>query len=116
MYCMLQVELGQPMPAEDVTDGGREAIELKQSFRGNHNYFISYLVRQGGSLIQYCTSNKSLRIYFLHDYPVESSIVDSNTFNFDPVLKFSPICVRNPDPRLFTHLHFQFWKNVKNIF
>jgi hypothetical protein len=34
------------MPAEDVTDGGREAIELKQSFRGNHNYFTSYLVRQ----------------------------------------------------------------------
>jgi hypothetical protein len=31
-----------------VTDGGREAIELKQSFRGNHNYFISYLVRNMG--------------------------------------------------------------------
>ena len=39
----------QLMPAEDVTDGGREAMELKQSFRGNQNYFISYLVRKGSS-------------------------------------------------------------------
>jgi hypothetical protein len=43
----IQGELGLPMPTEDVTDGGREAIELKQSFRGNHNYFISYLIREG---------------------------------------------------------------------
>eukprot|EP00092_Neocalanus_flemingeri_P024779 GFUD01026868.1.p1 GENE.GFUD01026868.1~~GFUD01026868.1.p1 ORF type:complete len:507 (+),score=114.41 GFUD01026868.1:221-1741(+) len=29
----------------DVVDGGREAIELRQSFRGKRTYFLSYLLR-----------------------------------------------------------------------
>jgi len=29
----------------DITDGGKEALELKQSFKGNNNYFASYVVR-----------------------------------------------------------------------
>jgi len=34
-----------PAVVIDVTDGGREALELKQSFKGNSNYFVSYIVR-----------------------------------------------------------------------
>jgi len=32
-------------PSHDVIDGGREAIELRQSFRGTRSYFFSYLLR-----------------------------------------------------------------------
>jgi len=31
--------------AIDAVDGGKEAIEIKQSFKGNNNYFLSYMVR-----------------------------------------------------------------------
>jgi len=37
--------IGIVTPAHDVVDGGREAIELRQSFRGTRSYFCSYLLR-----------------------------------------------------------------------
>jgi len=37
--------IGIITPSHDVVDGGREAIELRQSFRGTRSYFFSYLLR-----------------------------------------------------------------------
>jgi hypothetical protein len=71
----LQAELGLPLPAEDVTDGGREAIELKQSFRGNHNYFISYLVRNVGQGRQ-----KSFLYLFLKK--ISRKVLVNRAFNY----------------------------------
>ena len=38
-------EEGDGLPSHDVFDGGREAIELRQSFRGTRSCFFSYLLK-----------------------------------------------------------------------
>ena len=63
--------------AHDVIDGGREAIELRQSFRGTKSYFFSYLLR---TIMEIFVASVLLVYMFWHGLPV---LEHSNTIICD---------------------------------
>jgi len=61
----------------DTTDGGREAVEVRQSFRKNNNYYYSYLIR---TLMEIIVATALLLIMCIEGFP---SIIVRDTIHCD---------------------------------
>jgi len=68
----------------DIVDGGREAIELRQSFRGKRSYFFSYLFR---TMVEVCVASILLVYMCWRGLPVlqhsNTIICDVHSYYFE---------------------------------